>query len=423
MTDGPNANSPAKGVMKPEEAFPPSLTRIAVVINSVTPYMRPLWARLGERSDIDLLLVTETPKERDRKWEVETDLPVEHVQLDSWTLDLSWMAVGSGFKTRFDSYLYVPKRPLVPLRRFAPHVVVAAGGGVWSSPANIAALVARHSHGWAVVPWWNTFTRERRSLPRRVAEPWVRYFFRSGDAWLAGGSRHARDVVRLGADPNRTVIAPLTALGPDPPLERDGFFTSGQPRFLFVGRFIERKGIDVLLSAFRRVDRGELWLAGDGPLRSLVEGEVKRDPRIRFLGYADEESLPELYRQADVLVVPSLFEPWGLVVHEGLAYGLPVIATDQVAAADDLVESGVNGYVVAAGSSEALASAMRSVSEWGPSHWQEAAMHSRETLPLYGIDRAADAFVEGCLLGLRHRRSRSAPSRASRGESRRSAIR
>ena len=116
-------------MINPPEASSPSLTRIAVVINTVTPYMRPLWSRLAERSDIDLLLVTETPMERDRRWQVETDLPVEHVQLDSWTLDLAWMAVGSGFKTRFDSYVYVPKRPLAPLRRFSPHVVVAAGGG------------------------------------------------------------------------------------------------------------------------------------------------------------------------------------------------------------------------------------------------------------------------------------------------------
>jgi glycosyltransferase involved in cell wall biosynthesis len=400
-------------MISPLEASPRSLTRIAVVINAVTPYMRPLWSRLAERSDIDLLLVTETPMERDRRWGVETDLPVEHVQLDSWTLDLAWMAVGSGFKTRFDSYVYVPKRPLAALRRFSPHVVVAAGGGVWSSPANIAALAARRRYGWAVVPWWNTFTRERRTLPRRLAEPWVRYFFRSADAWLAGGSRHARDVVRLGADPNRTVIAPLTALGPNPPLERTGLLVAGQPRYLFVGRFIERKGIDVLLAAFRRLDRGELWLAGDGPLRSYVEEEAKEDPRVRLFGYADEASLPDLYGQADILVVPSLFEAWGLVVHEGLAYGLPVIATDQVAAADDLVRSGVNGYVVPAASHEAVAEAMRSVAEWTPSQWREAAVHTGKTLPMFGIDPAAEAFVRGCLLGLQHRRGLSAPGHAA----------
>ena len=94
--------------------------------------------------------------------------------------------------------------------------------------------------------------------------------------------------------------------------------------------------------------------------------------------------------------------------HEGLAYGLPVIATDQVAAADDLIDSGVNGYVVPAGSDEALASAMGSVAEWSPSHRREAAAWTRKTLPMYGFDRAADAFVEGCLLGLRHRRALNA---------------
>jgi glycosyltransferase involved in cell wall biosynthesis len=391
-----------------QEASSGSPTRIAVVIDTVTPFMRPLWARLAQRTDIDLLLVTETPMERDRRWRVETDLPVEHVQLDSWTLDLAWLVVGLGYKRRFDSYIYVPKRPLAHLRRFSPHVVVAAGGGVWSSPTNITALAARRRYGWAVVPWWNTFTRERRSLPRRVAEPWVRFFFRSADAWLAGGSRHARDVVRLGARPDRTVIAPLTALGPDPPLARTGLLAPGQPRYLFVGRFIESKGIDVLLAAFRRLERGELWLAGDGPLRSFVEGEAKGDPRIRVLGYADEQMLPELYRQADILVVPSLFEAWGLVVHEGLAYGLPVITTDEVGAADDLVDPGVNGYVVPAGSHEALAEAMGSVAEWAPSQWREAAARNRETLPMYGIDRAADGFVQGCLLGFAHRRALNA---------------
>ena len=93
------------------------------------------------------------------------------------------------------------------------------------------------------------------------------------------------------------------------------------------------------------------------------------------------------------------------MVHEGLAYGLPVIATDQVGAADDLIRSGVNGYVVAPGSSDALAAAMGAVAEVAPAQWEAAAAQSRETLPKYGLDPAADAFVQGCILGLRHRRA------------------
>ena len=116
-----------------QEGSSGSPTRIAVVIDTVSPFMRPLWVRLAQRTDIDLLLVTETPMERDRRWRFETDLPVEHVQLESWTLNLARLVVGMDYKRRFDSYVYVPKRPLAPLRRFSPHVVVAAGGGVWAS--------------------------------------------------------------------------------------------------------------------------------------------------------------------------------------------------------------------------------------------------------------------------------------------------
>jgi glycosyltransferase involved in cell wall biosynthesis len=72
------------------------------------------------------------------------------------------------------------------------------------------------------------------------------------------GSPVVRDMPVTPSDwaQTRTLIAPLSALGPDPPLERTGLFVPGQPRYLFVGRFIERKGIDVLLAAFRRVGEG-----------------------------------------------------------------------------------------------------------------------------------------------------------------------
>jgi glycosyltransferase involved in cell wall biosynthesis len=378
--------------------------RIAIIVNMVAPYTAPLFARLAERDECELLIVSETPMERDRRWQPETDLPFEHVLLDSWTLDLAWLAVGTGFKTRFDTYMYFPKHPLAPLRRFSPDVVVAGGSGIWSSPANIAALAARRRRGWAVVPWWGSFSREKPTLPRRLAEPWVRKFMRSSDAWMVYGTRHVRDAVALGADPERTVIAPITALAPEPPVERHAPAAGGQLRYLFVGRLIERKGIEVMLDAFRRVDGGELWIVGDGPMRSAVDSAAANDSRIRVLGHRDGEGLADVYREAHVLLVPSLYEPWGLVVHEGLARGLPVIVTDQVGAGDDLIESGTNGYVVPAGSGPALAEAMQSVAQWTPAQWEQAANQSDTTLATCSIDHGVDGFIRGCALAVEHRR-------------------
>jgi glycosyltransferase involved in cell wall biosynthesis len=381
----------------------PAPMRIAVIVNMVAPYMRPLFARLAERDDCELLVVSETRMERDRRWQPQSDLPFEHVLLDSWTLDLARLAVGSGFKTRFDTYMYVPKRPLAPLRRFSPNVVVAGGGGIWSSPANIAALAARRRRQWAFVPWWGSFTHEKPTWPRRLAAPWVRTFMRSSDACLVYGRRHLRDVVALGADPARTVIAPISPLAPERPVQRRRALADDQTRYLFVGRFIERKGLDVLLAAFRLLDRGELWIAGDGPLRPEVDAAAAKNPRIRLLGHLDGDALVDVYRGTDVLVVPSLYEPWGLVVHEGLAYGLPVVVTDQVGAGDDLIDPGVNGYVVPAASADALANAMRKVAAWAPEHWEAAAKRSDETLATCSIERGLEGVVHGCSLALGHR--------------------
>src|SRR3954469_10138963 len=194
---------------------------IAVIVNMVAPYKTPPLESRARRDDCELLVVSETPMERDRRWAPEVDLPFDHVLMESWTLDLSRLAIGSGFRTRFDTYMYVPKRPLHPLVKFAPDAVVAGGGGIWSSPADIAALAARRRHGWGIVPWWGSFTRPHPTLPRRLAEPWVKAFMRASDAWLVYGSRQARNVVELGADPDRVVFAPITALVPEAPV-RDG---------------------------------------------------------------------------------------------------------------------------------------------------------------------------------------------------------
>jgi len=380
--------------------------RIAVIVNTVVPYTEPLFKRLAERDGHDLLVISETAMERDRTWRPVSNPPFEHVLLDSWTLDLSRLAVGSGVRTRFDTYMYVSKHPLAPLHQFSPDVVVAAGGGIWSSPANVAALAARRRRGWAFVPWWGSFRRERPTVPRRLAEPWVRFFMRQADAWLVYGSRQARDLVNMGADPARTVTAPLTALAPERPVQRRGTTTRGITRYLFMGRLIERKGIDVLLEAFDDLGSGELWVVGDGPLRETVKLAAARRDRIRFLGHLEGDAQVEVYRQTDVLVVPSLYEPWGLVVHEGLAYGLPVIATDQVGAADDLIDPGTNGCIVPAGSSRALSDAMRGLAAWTPAQWERAGKRSSETLAMCTTDRSVEGFIRGCRLAVDHRRRR-----------------
>jgi glycosyltransferase involved in cell wall biosynthesis len=184
----------------------------------------------------------------------------------------------------------------------------------------------------------------------------VRAFVRQADSWIAYGSPAANEIVQLGADPQRTVIAPNAV--PKPARSQ----LRGRPhdplRFLSVGQLIQRKGLDLLLEAFRNRKGGELWSAGDGLLKPLVQKVSRNDTRVRYMGQLGGEELAALYHETDVLVLPSRYEVWGLVINEALAQGLPVLVSNQVGAVDDLIEDGVNGVIVPAYSAESIARGM-----------------------------------------------------------------
>jgi glycosyltransferase involved in cell wall biosynthesis len=108
---------------------------------------------------------------------------------------------------------------------------------------------------------------------------------------------------------------------------------------LFVGRLIGPKRPSDLVALAERVLNLHVVFAGSGPLEGdLRDLAARRIPaRATFLGFQNQSALPAIYAAADLLVLPSSYEPWGLVVNEALASGLPVIASDRVGAAHDLV--------------------------------------------------------------------------------------
>lgn len=138
----------------------------------------------------------------------------------------------------------------------------------------------------------------------------------------------------------------------------------GMRRLLFSGALIERKGVDLLARAFRDLvranDHVQLDIVGDGPLRNkLMRALAPVSGNVTFHGFRQWGELPDYYAQADILCVPSRYDGWGLVVPEGLAAGLPVIATDRMGAAIDLLREGVNGWSAEAGDCESLRLALK----------------------------------------------------------------
>jgi glycosyltransferase involved in cell wall biosynthesis len=144
---------------------------------------------------------------------------------------------------------------------------------------------------------------------------------------------------------------------------------------LYVGRIIEQKGLDILIKAFSMIEQERedayLVICGDGNFRGYCESIIKemQIKHVTFVGWIQEkEKAASFYKTADVFVVPSRIvaeeenaEGWGLVINEAMSMGKPVITTDAVGAAEDLVKNGINGYVVKNGEIEELYLALRKI--------------------------------------------------------------
>jgi len=129
--------------------------------------------------------------------------------------------------------------------------------------------------------------------------------------------------------------------------------------FLFVGRLVKVKGLIVLLKAYAQYRSmcAEPWpliCVGSGPLA----GAVSSAPGVVPRGFLQPEQLADQMVAASVFVLPSLFEPWGVVVNEAASAGIPMIVSEAVGSHVHLVQSGFNGYVVETGSADSLSNAM-----------------------------------------------------------------
>jgi glycosyltransferase involved in cell wall biosynthesis len=119
-------------------------------------------------------------------------------------------------------------------------------------------------------------------------------------------------------------------------------------------------------------------------------------PDVHFAGFLNQGELPEAYAAADVFVLPSrLHETWGLVVNEAMNFALPVVVSDKVGCAADLVRNGANGFVVEHDVTGALAQAIETLVDDAPLRARFGAM-SRKIVERFSIEACADGIVTAC---------------------------
>lgn len=232
----------------------------------------------------------------------------------------------------------------------------------------------------------------------KFRETLVRFMFSQVDHFLAIGTRNREFYLARGIAPERIRAMPYCVdnsyfraraeMADIGVLREELGLEAGRPVILYASKLVARKHGDDLLEAYARLPapRPYLLFVGDGELRELLmrwveEGELSD---VRFLGFRNQSELPAFYALADIFVLPSINETWGLVVNEAMNAGCAIVVSDQVGGGADLVRNGDNGFVVPARNVDALAHAL--VDALTGSRYRGMGQRSLEIIARWGIE-------------------------------------
>lgn len=222
--------------------------------------------------------------------------------------------------------------------------------------------------------------------------------------WLSTGVHTTKYLVHYGAKEERVQNYPFSSLYEHDilpaPIEQDEKHALRREleipekhMVLAIGQFIHRKGFDVLMHAAKHVssDTGIYIVGGVATEEYLRLREELGLTNVHFLGFQKKDRLASFYKAADLFVLPTREDIWGLVINEAMAYGLPVITTDRCVAGLELIEGGVNGYVVPVEDEDALAEKISAVLN---ADLHQMGTASLERIRPYTLEKMAKAHAE-----------------------------
>jgi glycosyltransferase involved in cell wall biosynthesis len=307
--------------------------RVAFFSVVPSPYQRDLFHALSQRDEVELRVFYLEAAAPDSPWPEKPLAPYEKI------LPGFWFALG-GARCHVNW-------PLPDIRGFDLVVMntLMSITGQWLMRASL------RRKRWI---FWGEKLGRRTGLHARLSAPLHR-----ASAIAAIGSRAKADYQARFPEPASFDIPYHCDLQPFS--ECSTRTASGRDCLPVLRQMIARKGVDLLLEAFRLVGRGKLLLVGREAelpqLLAALPAEVRE--RITYAGFQAPDALPQFFAQADVFVLPSRYDGWGVVVNQALGAGLPIVCSDEVGAGFDLVEEDRNGLRFRAGDSGSLAEQLR----------------------------------------------------------------
>jgi glycosyltransferase involved in cell wall biosynthesis len=368
--------------------------RLLLLTEIIAPYRIPVFNVLAQQPGINLHVIFLSETDPDlRQWLVYKDeISFSYEVLRSWR----WRSADRSLLLNFGLSKAI--------KRASPDIVICGG---YNYPASWHAMQWSRRERVPFLLWVESTSRDQRSHYRFIEQIKTRFLQRC-DAFIVPGrasSEYLRNYGVFGGNiftaPNAVDIKLFARLAKSAresaawcrsALQMPGRF------FLFVGRLVKEKGVFDLLEAYKQMCpelREEIGVVfvGDGAAcvelsrraASIVPGTVQ------FAGYVQRDKLASYYALAEALVFPTQTDPWGLVVNEAMACGLPVISSDAAGCAADLIENNWNGWMVQSGKITQLTRVMSDMVR-NP--------HMRDSMGVRSWERIQDFSPEACAKGI-----------------------
>jgi glycosyltransferase involved in cell wall biosynthesis len=282
--------------------------------------------------------------------------------------------------------------------RFNPDYLIVYGYN------QIAQMMALQHAIWREIPFAlrsdsNVYLDESQSWRSRVRRRLLRSLVRRAHAVLPVGEANRAYWQRYGAVDSQIFMAPYAVDNEtiDGLARRSKRGRTRWVELVFVGRMLPRKGGDLLMQAFNALTAAadvRLTMVGDGPERETwqaMQSSAARE-RTRWSGKMTNVSAIEAMAGGDLLIVPSRYEPWGLVVNEAMAAGLPVVAHARCGSAIDLIEPRVTGWTFDELNADALTRVLAEVVA-DRDLLEQMGDAARTRIANWSIDRTVDGMV------------------------------
>ena len=275
--------------------------------------------------------------------------------------------------------------------------------GVYNTPTSILAMHYMKSHS---IPFVISVDGGYIKNENALHKAFKTHLIGMAGAWLSP-SRASDDYLKYyGAREEGIYRYPFTSLSQDDMSEagglqdkqllRSGLNIAEEKVVLSVGRFSYQngygKGYDTLMKAAEELPDIGFYIVGDEPTEEFLNWkESKKLGNVHFIGFQTKDEIKKYYGSADVFVLLTRGDVWGLVINEAMNYSLPVITTDKCVAGVELVENGVNGFLVSA---DDYTQTVESLKKIFASDISEYGKNSRKTIQPYTIEKMAEKHIE-----------------------------